>query len=74
LAVWFRREKRKNPDFKMAVFIIIATLPAVFAALLFKDFIEASLRGASGVGVNLIVFGILLFAADKIRKKERNFL
>ncbi|HDT15431.1 MAG TPA: undecaprenyl-diphosphatase UppP [Firmicutes bacterium] len=66
-------EKRKNPDFKMAVYIVIATLPAVFAALLFKDFIESSLRGASSVGVNLIVFGILLFAADKIGKKKKGF-
>ncbi|MFP4465819.1 MAG: undecaprenyl-diphosphatase UppP [Candidatus Goldiibacteriota bacterium] len=66
-------EKRTEPDFKLALSIIAATVPAVIAALLFKDVIQNEFRGAPNVGINLIIFGIILFAADKAGRKNKKF-
>lgn len=55
-----------TPFGKMAIYIIIATIPAVAFGLFVKEtgFID-NIRGAEIVGWNAIIFGILMYLADR---------
>jgi len=62
---------RSNPDARMGWLIIIGTLPISILGLLFKDYIEGSLRNLYLTATMLIVFALILAAADKLGRKER---
>lgn len=75
-AAFFRgftdRETRMKTDFRLAIFIIVATIPAVVAALFLDDLIEGAFRNPLYVACALIVFGILLYIADEAGKKIKS--
>jgi undecaprenyl-diphosphatase len=54
----------KTPDSKLAWWIILATIPAGIAGLLFKDQAEAALRSPLIMALALIIFGLALGWAD----------
>ena len=58
---------------KLALFICLATLPAVGAALLFGDWVEHYLRQPLSVAAMLAGVGLLLLWAEKAGKHSRNF-
>ena len=64
----------KNPvlatDRKLAWYIILATLPALFAAFLFEQVLDISFRSTLLVAVNLIVWGVVLAIADRYATKK----
>jgi len=60
-----QRSWSNNPDGKMAWFLLLSTIPVGILGLLFKDFVEQDLRSVVIVGVSSIVFGVLLWFADK---------
>jgi undecaprenyl-diphosphatase len=62
---------RKAADFKLSIYIIIATVPAVLAALFFQDAIEGAFRNPLYTGTALILFGIILWLADEAGKKKK---
>ncbi len=64
-------EARRTHDFKTAVYILLATIPAVLAAFLFEKQIEGAFREPQSVGFVLIIFGVLLYVADRRGKKNR---
>ena len=66
-----RRTVAGNPDAKLGWLIIIGSLPVVVVGLLFKDIIETQLRNLWVIAVALIVFGLLLAAADRLGPKQR---
>ena len=55
---------------KMITKLIIATIPAVIFALLFKDSIESSLRGTQAVFISLLLTSLLLIAGERFGKKR----
>ncbi|CAH0538579.1 undecaprenyl-diphosphate phosphatase [Vibrio marisflavi] len=55
----------RSKEAKLAWMIIIATIPAALFGLLMKDFIELYLRSAWVIATTTIVFGLLLWWADK---------
>ena len=57
-----------TPDSKLAWAVIIGTIPVGLAGLLFKDVIELYLRSPLVIASTTIVFGLLLWVAD--RKKH----
>jgi len=63
----------KKPVQKMTGLLLLATLPAVAAALLFKDFFEGSFEGQY-LSFGFLVTGIFLTAAEWIEKlfQKRN--
>ncbi|MBS5645716.1 MAG: undecaprenyl-diphosphate phosphatase [Clostridiales bacterium] len=64
----------KKPVQKLTGLILVATVPAVVATLLFKDFFEGSFEGQY-LGYGFIVTAILLVAAEWVEKryqKRRN--
>lgn len=54
-----------NEDARLAWYIVIATIPAGLAGLLFGDWIEEYARSITLIACTTIVFGILLGFADK---------
>ncbi|MGB0722983.1 MAG: undecaprenyl-diphosphate phosphatase [Gammaproteobacteria bacterium] len=52
--------------------VVIGTLPAVAAGLLFKDIIETELRSPLVIAATTIGFGLLLWFADATGKRLRN--
>jgi len=71
---WFTEviDKKSSPDSMLAWFVIIGTVPAVLAGLIFKDFIELELRSALVIAVTTIVFGLLLGLSDYLAGTERD--
>jgi undecaprenyl-diphosphatase len=58
-------------DAKMGWLIILGSLPVVVIGLVFQDLIENQLRSLWVIGVTLIVFGLLLGAADRFGKRQK---
>jgi len=75
LVAWFaslRAPTRPlNPDARMGWLILVGTLPIAILGLLFKDAIEGSLRNLYITAVMLIVFALVLAAADRWGPKTR---
>jgi len=59
----------KNPIQKLTLFIIIATLPAVIAALTFKDAIEEIFVSAKFLGICFLITTALLVTAEILSKR-----
>jgi undecaprenyl-diphosphatase len=55
---------------KMITKLIVATIPAVIFALLFKDSIESTFRGVQPVLIALVITAALLFLGEKFGKKR----
>lgn len=70
------KDRRSTPDSRLAWWIVIATIPACVAGLLFGDFIETHLRSLEVIAYTTIGFGILLWLSDlygKTTKTEQDF-
>ena len=64
-------QMNKNETRRLGVMIVIATIPAAVAGLLFEDFFNSLYSNMIFIGVGLIVTGTCLFAADKWGGGER---
>jgi undecaprenyl-diphosphatase len=56
---------RWTPGARLAILVVIGTLPLVVVGVLFKDFITAGLRDTTVVAWATIGFGIVLYIADR---------
>lgn len=54
-----------TPGAKLMGFVLIATIPAVIAGFLIKDYAETALRSVAIIAWTATIFGILLFVADR---------
>jgi undecaprenyl-diphosphatase len=72
---WFRSVgsggRHADADSRMAWLIVIGTLPIAVLGLLFKDAIETSLRNLYITGTVLILFALVLWAADRFGAQRR---
>lgn len=59
-----RRLPDRGHDVRLAWQVVLATLPAVVAALTFGDIIETHLRSVAVIATTTIVFGLLLGVAE----------
>jgi len=70
----FKRKWRKSTDFKMGLYIIIATVPAVFMGLFLDEFIESIFSKPLVVAVFLLVTAFLLWGGEyrgrKVKQKK----
>lgn len=64
---WFGQFAGRQADdhTRLAWQIIVATIPAGLAGLIFKDFIEENLRSTFVVALTTIIFGLLLWVSDR---------
>lgn len=67
----FSATVRKTQDFRMAMFVIIGSIPVGIAGLAFRHFIEVTVRTLWVISATLIVFGIVLLLADRVGSKSR---
>jgi len=59
-------------DSQLAWWIILGTIPAVIIGFAFKGFIETELRSPWVIAATTIVFGLLLWYADRLPTKSRS--
>lgn len=70
---WFGSLKGKQTEnSRLAWAVLFGTIPVGLAGLLFKDFIEESLRGAIVIAATQFIFAGLLWWSDSKGKRERN--
>jgi undecaprenyl-diphosphatase len=67
----FSSAVRKTHDFKMAMFVIIGSIPVAIAGLAFRHFIEVTVRTLWVISVTLIVFGVILLISDRVGAKTK---
>lgn len=63
--------QRDNPGARLAVQVVIATIPAVIVGVLIKDYAETVLRSVPLIAFNAIFFGLLLFLGDRFGARTR---
>ena len=61
-------------DGKILWLLVLATLPAAVAGVVFKDYIETVFRHPLMIAGALVLFALVLFYADKKSSKSGNFL
>jgi undecaprenyl-diphosphatase len=76
VAVLFRGTLRllkghQDGDARLAWLILLATLPAVIMGFTFKTVIETSLRGVEVIAWTTLIFGILLWIADRTSTNKK---
>ncbi len=71
---WFASvfKKQHNQNSRLAWWVIIGTIPAVIAGLIFKDVVETQLRSPLVIAWATIVFGVLLGVADRVDRRVRD--
>jgi undecaprenyl-diphosphatase len=65
----FRKGLQEDQFKKLAWFVIIGTIPAGIAGILFKDFFEGLFRNIAAVGLFLIITGFLLLGSEMISRR-----
>lgn len=63
---------RNDPDARMGWIVILGTIPIGILGFLFQDVIRDTFRNLWLVAIVLIVFGLLLGAADALGRRTRN--
>jgi undecaprenyl-diphosphatase len=61
----------KNADARLGWWVILGSIPIVILGVLFKDSIESALRNLWITAVVLVVFGGVLWIADRVGEKKR---
>ena len=73
LVEWFASLKgRLTHDARLAWAVLIGTIPVGLAGLVFKGVIETQLRSPMVIAMATIVFGLLLWYADKTGKRGKD--
>ncbi|ASJ71178.1 undecaprenyl-diphosphate phosphatase [Granulosicoccus antarcticus] len=66
------KQRTMTPEARLAWGVILGTIPAGLVGLAFKDYIEVYLRSPMVIAVTTIIFGLLLWLADRRGKLERS--
>ena len=66
-----RDRRARGLDYRLAWYVIIGTLPISLLGVLFKDAIEGPARNLWLIGTSLVVFGLVLGAAEKYGRQRR---
>ncbi len=66
LGLWAAARMRKSAGGRLALQIVVATIPVVVAGVLVKDMVETAGRSILILGWTSLGFGVLLFAADRL--------
>jgi undecaprenyl-diphosphatase len=59
------RERRMNGAFRLGLLVVLATVPVIGAGLAMKELVETTLRSVAVIATTTIVFGGLLWFADR---------
>ena len=64
------RQRRLTEDGRLALALVLATLPVVLVGFTLKDWIEAELRSVAVIASSTLAFGLLLGVADRRPQTE----
>ena len=65
--------KKRKKEFYLFLKIGVATIPVIFFGLIFKIYrLDIIVRSIEIIGWMMIVFGVLLFYADKFGKEKKS--
>jgi undecaprenyl-diphosphatase len=64
-------EKRQSLEFKLAVMLILGTVPAALLGVLAENFIESTLRNPRLIAAFMVFFAIVLFVAERVGIQDR---
>jgi undecaprenyl-diphosphatase len=67
-----RRELRGTTDARLGWYLIVATVPIVIFGKLFENPIETGGRNLYLIATTMIVFGLVLYAADRVGGQDRD--
>jgi len=62
----------RTPESRMSLAIVLGTVPAAAAGLLFASWIEVHLRDPAVIVYTLAGYGVLMALADRLGRRERN--
>lgn len=62
---------KSNPESDYVLYIVVATLPVVIVGFVFMDLIEDQLRTIPVIGLTTIVFGLILWIADRTGRQTK---
>ena len=62
---------RNDPYFRLSIFVIVGTIPAVFAGLLLEDFFVSIFHDINLVGVTLLITGTTILSTRFIKEQNR---
>ncbi|MEA2285673.1 MAG: undecaprenyl-diphosphatase [Solirubrobacteraceae bacterium] len=65
-------EVRKTLDARLGWYIILGTIPIAVLGLALKDPIENQFRTLELIGTTLIVFGLVMLAAERMSRRDRD--
>ncbi|MDX1451572.1 MAG: undecaprenyl-diphosphate phosphatase [Oleiphilaceae bacterium] len=65
-------KKQHTDDSRLAWLIILATIPAGLAGVVFGSFIEAHLRSTAVIAATTIVFGVALWWSDRAGSRKKH--
>ncbi|HEX8745449.1 MAG TPA: undecaprenyl-diphosphate phosphatase [Thermoleophilaceae bacterium] len=65
-------EIRRTTDARLGWYILVGTIPIGILGLAFSDQIEDEARNLSLIGTTLIVLGLILLAAERVGRRERD--
>ncbi len=75
IAAWVRGlanpSERSHPDYRMAWFVIIGSIPIGIVGFLGKDLVTGSLRNLWVVVVSLVGWSVVMWAAEKVGRQNR---
>lgn len=64
------RGRRENPNAKLMLYIVAATIPALIAGALLSDFADSTLRHPLIIATTLIVLAIVLVIAERMGRRQ----
>ena len=67
----FLKRKFKSENCRLMLHILVGTVPVLFVGFFLNDLIETHLRSVRLIGCMLILYGVLLYVADKYGKKGK---
>lgn len=62
----------RTPTGRLAWAVLLGTIPAAIAGLLFNDVVETTLRSPKVIAATTIGYGLLLLLADRIGRQQRD--
>lgn len=68
-----KRDFNTNPESRIFLLIVLGTIPIGICGLFLKKFIEGDARGLYVISAALIILAIILFIAEKVSSKKKDF-
>lgn len=66
----FQKKKQYQIEFRMAIYVVIGTIPAILFGFTMKEMIDSYLSNMTTIGLALIITGVFLFLVRKMEGKR----